>query len=130
MPQQTSTSKSRASILVIDDEPAIVTAFTRLLGRRHQVEGLTDAREALGRIRDGARFDVILCDLSMPEMGGLEFYDKLSNIDGSSASRVVFLSGGGYPEKTQRFLEGLPNHTVSKPFDSQELLGLISSMTR
>lgn len=105
-------------------------AFTRLLGIQHQVEGLTNAREALTRIRSGAHFDVILCDLSMPDMGGVEFYDEVRNIDDAIASRVVFLSGGGYTEKTQRFLDGLPNQTVSKPFDSQELLGLISRMTR
>jgi CheY-like chemotaxis protein len=66
----------------------------------------------------------------MPEMGGVEFYDHLRSIDDSIASRVVFLSGGGYTEQTQRFLDGLPNQTVDKPFDSQELLGLISRMTR
>jgi CheY-like chemotaxis protein len=119
----------RARVLVIDDERAIVAAFVRLLGLRYDVVGLTDAREALQRIVAGETFDVILCDLFMPGMGGMQFYSELQNIDQRMTSRVVFLSGGAFTDDTQQFLEQIPNRTLAKPFDSERLLGLIRSMT-
>jgi CheY-like chemotaxis protein len=115
--------------LVIDDERAIVTAFVRLLGGQYEVVGLVDAREGLQRILGGEHFDVILCDLFMPGMGGMEFYDQLSSADQESARKVVFLSGGAFTEDSQEFLAQVPNPTVAKPFDSEKLLGLIRSMT-
>lgn len=116
-------------MLVIDDERAIVTAFVRLLGAQYDVVGLVDAREGLRRILDGERFDVILCDLFMPGMGGKEFYDELASQDRATAERIVFLSGGAFTSDAQDFLDQVPNPTVSKPFDAEALLGLIRSMT-
>ncbi len=120
---------TRPKVLVIDDERAIVLAFTRLLRAHYDVSAFTDAREALERIRAGERYDLILCDLSMPGMGGVEFYLKLSTFDHDYAQRVVFLSGGVFSDSVQDFLDGVPNHTISKPFDSEALLGLIRTMT-
>jgi CheY-like chemotaxis protein len=116
-------------ILVIDDERAIVAAFVRLFRTQYDVVGLVDAREALQRIADGEHFDAILCDLFMPGMGGVEFYDQLSQVDSSSAGRVIFLSGGAFTQDTQDFLSRVPNPTVSKPFDSEALFGVIRTLT-
>jgi CheY-like chemotaxis protein len=115
--------------LVIDDERAIVAAFVRLLSSRYEVLGMVDAREALKRIVAGEVFDVILCDLFMPGMGGMEFYDELACVDQQSARRVVFLSGGAFTPDTQEFLAQVPNPTVAKPFDSEALLALLRTMT-
>lgn len=125
----TDRSGAKPRVLVIDDERAIVTAFVRLLGTQYDVVGLVDAREGLQRILGGEQFDVILCDLFMPGMGGIEFYDQLCHADQGAAARVVFLSGGAFTEDTQDFLSQVPNPTVSKPFDSDALLGLIRNMT-
>lgn len=119
----------RPKILVIDDERAIVLAFTRLLRAHYEVFAFTDAREALETIRGGEQYDLILCDLSMPGMGGVEFYRSLSMLDEGYARRIIFLSGGVFSESVQDFLDRVPNHTVSKPFDSEALLGLLRTMT-
>lgn len=125
--QESSSGKPR--ILVIDDERAIVVAFTRLLSAQYEVEGLTDAREALQKLAQGEHFDVILCDLFMPRMGGMEFYAELQRLDDGTAGRVIFLSGGAYTDAMHDFLSQVPNPTVSKPFDAVELLGVIRRMT-
>lgn len=122
-------AEQRARILVVDDDRAIVIAFTRLLRAHYEVVGLTDARQALALILGGERFDVILCDLFMPGMGGVEFYGELTALDDDIAQRVVFLSGGAFTDSMQSFLERIPNQTVSKPFDSEKLLGLIRNLT-
>src|SRR6185295_1309014 len=61
----------RAQILVVDDEPMISSAVRRILGREHDVVA-TDAMGALKAIEGGRRFDVILCDVMMPDMSGVD----------------------------------------------------------
>ncbi len=123
-------NRTKPRILVIDDERAIVVAFSRLLGAHYDVVGLTDARQALAQIRDGQRFDVILCDLFMPRMGGREFYSQLRQLGTDATEKIIFLSGGAYTDEIESFLASVPNRTVSKPFDAEELLGVIAGMTR
>jgi CheY-like chemotaxis protein len=115
--------------LVIDDERAIVSAFVRLLGTHYDVHGLTDAREALRQIAEGQRYDAILCDLFMPGMGGMQFFDELGSVNHEQATKVVFLSGGAYTDDAERFLAEIPNPSLSKPFDSQRLLSVLRSVT-
>jgi CheY-like chemotaxis protein len=115
--------------LVIDDERAIVSAFVRLLGTHYDVVGLTDAREALQRIEEGQRFDAILCDLFMPGMGGMQFFDELGGVNHDQATKVVFLSGGAYTDDAERFLAEIPNPSLSKPFDSERLFRVLRSVT-
>ena len=67
----------RARILLVDDEPMILESLRRALAR-YVVQTLTRAREALERIVAGERFDVILCDLLMPGMSGMELGEELS----------------------------------------------------
>jgi signal transduction histidine kinase len=64
----------RGSVLVIDDEPAIGLLVDRVLSADHDVRSALDANQALGWIEAGERFDVILCDLMMPQVTGMEFY--------------------------------------------------------
>ncbi len=126
----TQADNKKPRILVIDDERAIVVAFSRLLSAHYDVVGLTDARQALLQITNGARFDVILCDLFMPRMGGREFYSELAELGTGAAEKVIFLSGGAYTDEIEAFLSSVPNRTVSKPFDADELLGVIAGMTK
>jgi CheY-like chemotaxis protein len=67
----------RARVLVIDDEPKNGRAIARAIGGEHDVVIVDRAREALAKIRDGERFDVILCDLVMPEMTGTHLLAEL-----------------------------------------------------
>ena len=80
-------------ILLIDDHVMIHRLIPRLLGG-DEVVARGSALDALGLLRAGERFDVILCDLNMPEMGGMEFHRELSSMDPSAAARTLFLTGG------------------------------------
>src|SRR5450432_4312273 len=64
-----------AKILVIDDQPAVARAIARML-RGYDTSTETDPRRAVRRVADGERFDLVLCDLEMPEMSGREVYDS------------------------------------------------------
>jgi two-component system cell cycle sensor histidine kinase/response regulator CckA len=111
---------ARGSILVVDDEPAVGAALGRVL-RAHQVTVVTAAQKALDLLASGTRFDIILSDLMMPEMSGMDFYDELVRRFPNAARRVVFVSGGAFTPKAQAFLDRVPNSRIDKPFDPKHL---------
>jgi PAS domain S-box-containing protein len=111
---------ARGRILVVDDEPSVCRAVAVSLGS-HGVTALTEAREALRRIEAGERFDLILCDLMMPEMTGAELYDGIARVSPDQARRMVFLSGGAFGADAVAFLARVPNPRFEKPFAVDEL---------
>ncbi len=115
----------RARILIIDDEPLITTYLRRLLGSAHEVVTVRGGRDALQCMLTGARFDVILCDLLMPEMTGMALYDQLRGSSPTDAERMIFMTGGAFTPRAQEFLERVPNPRIEKPIDMRQLLELI-----
>ncbi|MEO8874291.1 MAG: ATP-binding protein, partial [Polyangiaceae bacterium] len=116
----------RGRILVIDDEPALCRSLTRTLQRDHDVLTFTDARYALALLATDDTFDIILCDLMMPEMTGVDFYEKLHATNDKLARRVVFLTGGACTRESQEFLRDRKNATLMKPIDSKALLRIVA----
>jgi CheY-like chemotaxis protein len=110
-------------ILIIDDEPLVGRMVERALGREHQVSAVTSGREALSRIEGGARFDLILCDLMMPEMTGMEVFERLAAVAPDQAKATVFLTGGAFTRRAREFLEDRP--CLEKPFDLSALEALV-----
>ncbi len=117
--------KRRAKILLIDDEPAFRASIAHLLGLTHDVTAAASAREALDRILGGERFDLLLCDLMMPEMTGIDLYEELHRAAPEQAARMVFLSGGAFTARAQAFLKRVPNAHLEKPFTMEDLHALI-----
>jgi len=120
----------RGRVLLIDDDLMIGSAVRRTLASEHEVLALTQAQEALRRIAAGERFDVILCDLMMPLMTGVEFYQQLSTLDPEQAERVVFLTGGAFTANSRAFLDEVPNARMEKPFEVQNLRALVNDRIR
>lgn len=110
----------RARILIVDDEEMLGAIVRRVL-KGHDVTVLTSAREALARIDTGERFDVILCDVMMPQMTGVEFHRALSAGHPDQARCVIFLTGGAFTAETAAFLDSVPNPRLEKPFDAAKL---------
>lgn len=123
-------AERRGRILVIDDEPAIGVSIKRILGRAHEVMSLTDAREAYDRIVAGARYDVILCDLMMPQWTGIDFFNELTASVPEQAENIVFLTGGAFTERGRAFLDEVPNFSLEKPFESKQLRALLHERLR
>ncbi|HEX8700521.1 MAG TPA: response regulator [Myxococcaceae bacterium] len=118
----------RGRILVVDDEPMVSQAIRRALQREHEVVTLTSAREAHSRLSAGEQFDLILCDLMMPEMSGMDLHDALTRTAPGQAARMVFLTGGAFTPKAREFLGQLKNPMVEKPFMPRELQALVRSL--
>jgi PAS domain S-box-containing protein len=119
-----------ARVLIIDDEPMIVSALRRSLGADYNVTGLVDGRQALARLEKGERFDVILCDLMMPDLNGMDFYDELGRVAPEQKDRIIFVTGGAFTPRSREFLERVTNPRVEKPIDFQNLRSLIKNATR
>jgi len=118
----------RGKVLVIDDEVAIGRALQRSLGHHHDVVALTNGKEALARIASGERFDVILSDLMMPDVTGMEIYEQLSVATPDQAKRMIFLTGGAFTERARTFLDRVPNPSIEKPFAVSSVLATIASV--
>jgi CheY-like chemotaxis protein len=82
---------------------------------------MTRAREALARVRQGPPFDAILCDLMMPEMTGMEFFDELRRTSPEQTRAVLFLTGGAFTDATRAFLEQHQERALDKPLDTDIL---------
>lgn len=81
--------------------------------------------QALERLGAGERFDLILCDLMMPSMTGMELHDAVVRVDPDQATRMIFLTGGAFTPAARTFLERVANAQIEKPFDVAELRALI-----
>jgi CheY-like chemotaxis protein len=112
-------------VLVIDDEVAVGRTIQRLLGDRHEVVALASGSEAIELLRSGAEFDVILCDMSMPEVTGIDVYERATENRRELADRFVFMTGGSFAASTRDFLEQSPNEKIDKPFDLTALRALV-----
>ncbi len=114
-----------ARILVIDDEPIVGTALKRVMGKDNDVVTETGARKALERIQAGEHFDLILCDLMMPDMTGVDFYNELKAFAPERAADIVFMTGGAFTPKARSFLDTVNNERLEKPFDMATLKNLV-----
>src|SRR5687768_5152267 len=92
-----------ARILVIDDEKALASALRRQL-RPHVVVSVTDGAAALRLLEEDSRFDLVMCDLIMPEMTGMEVHRHLSRTAPDIVERMVFMTGGAYTPAAENFL--------------------------
>jgi PAS domain S-box-containing protein len=117
-------------MLIVDDEPMILGALKRSFAADYQVTCVGDGRRALERLRGGERYDVILCDLMMPEMTGMDLFAELRSLAPDQAERVVFVTGGAFTPRAREFLERVPNARVEKPIDFQNLRLLLRNLRR
>jgi CheY-like chemotaxis protein len=120
----------RGSILVIDDEEPLATAVKRYLSNEHDVTTALSARAALDLLRAGNRYDVILCDLMMPEITGMDLYAEMGLLAPEQVERIVFVTGGAFTARAREFLESVPNARVEKPIDFQNLKLLLRNLRR
>jgi ligand-binding sensor domain-containing protein/CheY-like chemotaxis protein len=115
-------SPVRGRVLIVDDDPLVSSALRRTLAREHEVEVVVSSRRALEMLTAPEdSYDVILCDLMMPELTGMELHAQLERAKPERARRMVFVTGGAYTPVAKEFLERVSNPRVEKPFDPEAL---------
>ena len=109
------------SILILDDEPGMLRAMKRWLGKRAQVTTTDDPAEALRMLAVGD-FDLVLCDCNMPRMGGFEFASAARQLVPEMAKRIVIMTG---EDRGQSWPSG--QQVVVKPLRPETVNGLLAS---
>ncbi len=112
-------------ILVVDDEPSIGDGIKRALSA-HTVEVSSSGREALEALESEKSFDLVLCDVMMPDVSGMEVFAQIQKSHPELAPRFVFMTGGAFTPKAREFLESVDNEHVEKPFSIRELRALVA----
>ncbi len=120
----------RARVLVVDDEPYVGKTMRRILGGSHDVEVVSSAQAALERLAQPPAPDVILCDLMMPGMTGMDLHAALLARDPAAAGRMVFVTGGALHEASRRFIAAVANPVLEKPFATDLLRGVVAETLR
>ena len=123
-----STKIGRAKILVVDDEPATLELLSQILtAEGHEVQTTEKATDALERIKS-ERYSLILLDIKLPGMSGVELYKSIEKIAQSLGRRVLFITGDVMGADTRDFLSKIKAPYVAKPFDIEQLRKIIDRM--
>jgi PAS domain S-box-containing protein len=115
-------TRRRARVLVVDDEPSILRSLERLLGKQHDLTVAHSGNEALDLLASGLEFDLVLCDLMMPELSGIDVWERLNE---RQRQIFVFMTGGTFTERAERFLAETRPAVLEKPFTATTLEGLL-----
>jgi PAS domain S-box-containing protein len=118
----------KVSILIVDDEPTICRAIGRMLKERCAVSTATSGREALERVTQEGSFDLILCDLMMPDVTGAELFETVRAVRPEMADRFVFMTGGAFTPRAREFLAGVPNPSLDKPIEPKVLRKMVDEI--
>ncbi len=121
--QEQEGARVRGRVMIVDDDVMVSSALRRTLAREHDVEVVTSSRQALELLKGpkGAEVDVILCDLMMPDLTGMEVHADLETSAPAVARRMVFVTGGAFTPAARAFMDTVKNARVDKPFDPQRL---------
>ena len=112
--------ESCGRILVVDDDSFVRAAIVRMLSAHEVLEAVCGetAREILAVDRG---FDLILCDVMMPEVSGIDLHEWLVSECPELADKVVFVTGGAFTPRTRDYLKQVDNLCLEKPLDERTL---------
>lgn len=116
-------------LLIVDDDRLVRNGLRRVLERHHDVSVAADGRRAFELI-EAQPFDIVLCDLIMPEMNGMELFRAVQESKPDQADRFVFVTGGTSSPEAREFLSNVRNPRVYKPVRAEDLVALIARSLR
>jgi PAS domain S-box-containing protein len=120
--------RGRGRVLIIDDEPELLRSLDALIGDEHEVVTASSGRQALELLRSDRGFDVILTDLMMADVTGMELFEKVRSDYPGLEHQFVFMTGGAFTRGGNALLSTVPNRCLAKPFDADELLRTVGEL--
>jgi signal transduction histidine kinase/DNA-binding response OmpR family regulator len=117
--------RRRRRLLAVDDEVLLLKAYRRMLIDHHDLEMAVGGAEALRMLEEDRGFDVVLCDLQMPEVSGAEVYREVARRWPGLEQRFIIITGGAFSPEARKFLEEGLATCLNKPFQLEEILELI-----
>ena len=119
----------RRRIMIVDDDRRVAAAIALELDG-HDVVVAENGREALQLLRRDESYDVLLCDLMMPEVTGMDVYNALSTFAPALLKRMVMMTGGAFTAQARQFVAEVNAPLIEKPFRTGELLVLVETIAR
>lgn len=124
LPSRDARGNGTRRLLVVDDEPLVGRALRRML-RDYDVKVVSSGREAVDVLTRDGGYNLILCDLMMPEVSGMEVYEAVAEHHPELADRFVFMTGGAFTPAARQFLDRVQNERIEKPFDPHRVRALV-----
>lgn len=119
-----------ARVLVIDDEPMLLRAIRRSVADECDVVVAAGGAEALAILEWDRGFDVVLCDLHMPDVSGIDLYHQLAEVGPELRDRTIFLTGGAVDDETRASLRSSGAPVLEKPPDVDRLRQILKTSSR
>lgn len=116
------------SIFVIDRDEKIGHTFRRLLDDHHELDFVTSWGEAKTELSERREVDVVFCDLMLPNATAIEIYQWMKRQTPGILTRLVFMTGDSFTERSSRLLDRIPNPCLLKPFSREELMEVIAEV--
>jgi len=116
-------------VLVVDDEPEVLEALARIIGPPHLIERAATGMAVLELLAEGADYDLIFCDLMMPDVTGMDLHEVLAEQRPELLERMVFMTAGGYTPRALEFLEREGLRRLEKPFTPEAVRAFLSPRT-
>jgi two-component system NtrC family sensor kinase len=125
-PRARSSAAGGLRILVVDDDLNVARALCRRL-RGHQVEVTGSGAQAV-ELCLANDYDLILCDVMMPNLSGAGVHRRLSSLRPDVVPRIVFVTGGMFTTEVTQLMAGVTNRVLEKPVDRELLAEVISAV--
>ncbi len=126
-PRSTRVPRKRPRVLVIDDEPMLCEMLQEALSSEYEVTTCSTPQTGLVALERGG-YDVIVCDLMMPELTGMDIYEHLAEKKPELTRSVLFITGGVFTERARTFLATTRRPQIRKPFKHEELVEAIEDL--
>ena len=122
-------TRRRLEILLVDDEPRFLQSLRLALEPDHDVEVQGRGSDALALLeKHPSRYDIVLCDLAMPDVDGAAFYERMAAL--GVANRFILMTGGAFTPRAADFIAAKICPMIAKPFLLEDLLDLLDSVAR
>jgi len=118
----------KRTVLLVDDDDRVLSAYARALGRSCEVLLANDGREAIELLSSGSQPDAVVCELALPETDGRGLLEWLERERPELARRTVFVSSETTQQQYQGFLNELANCVLTKPVSASALLAALNEV--
>ncbi len=117
-------------LLIVEDEQNVLEILQRLLSRNgYDIDGAENGLDGLIYL-ENQRYDLIVCDISMPGMGGIQFYQEVTRRDPVLAKKIIFTTGDLINKENEEFFVQTGCVLLQKPFNMDTLLQNVSELLR
>lgn len=116
-------------VLLVEEDLQVAEALRSLLKKDAEIEHVVSGRQAINVLLRDQQYQLILCDLTMPDISGVDVHEAVRRARPGVEQRIVFLSGGVFSQRTRDFLRSVPNRILDKPVDSASLLTLVHGLS-